>query len=427
MTTIIRQSSVDNGQPEPDHGIGSLSTQRPPRMGSELRLTTDSSSPVASVAGSVSAPGAKIVVDGLNLWFGSNHVLKNVCFSIPPNAVTAIMGPSGCGKSTLLRTINRMNDLILGTRITGDIRIDGESIFADATDVIDLRKRVGMVFQKPNPFPKSIYENIAFSQFLKKRPKEEIGGKVREMLALVQLDGFESRKPDQLSGGQCQRIALARALINQPRVLLLDEPLGALDLKIRKQMQIELKKIQDKLKITFLYVTHDQEEALVMSDRIVLMNSGEAVQVDTPQRIYNLPNSRFSATFIGESNVFEGTVADVQKDHFVVNVDGVRIVSNKNVDVKTGDTVFLAIRLEKVKRVPPGGGSRYENQVEGKIEDIVFFGSIVKYYVRVSPNMLIIAEENISDEADAASAGRRAAGDAAAVGFMRRDVNVFFR
>jgi ABC-type Fe3+/spermidine/putrescine transport system ATPase subunit len=120
-------------------------------------------------------------------------------------------------------------------------------------------------------------------------------------------------------------------------------------------------------------------------------------------------------------------VVDVQKDHFVVNVDGVRIVSNRNVDAKTGDTVFLAIRLEKVKRVPPGGGSRYENQVEGKIEDIVFFGSIVKYYVRVSPNMLIIAEENISDEADAASSGRRAAGDAVAVGFMRRDVNVFCR
>ena len=360
-----------------------------------------------------------LAIKGICKNFGTVCAVKDMNLDIGDGEFVSLLGPSGCGKTTLLRIIAGFE-----TPDRGEVLLDGKNIVSMPPN----KRPMNMVFQRYALFPHmNIYENIAFSQFLKKRPKEEIGGKVREMLALVQLDGFESRKPDQLSGGQCQRIALARALINQPRVLLLDEPLGALDLKIRKQMQIELKKIQDKLKITFLYVTHDQEEALVMSDRIVLMNSGEAVQVDTPQRIYNLPNSRFSATFIGESNVFEGTVADVQKDHFVVNVDGVRIVSNKNVDVKTGDTVFLAIRLEKVKRVPPGGGSRYENQVEGKIEDIVFFGFIVKYYVRVSPNMLIIAEENISDEADAASAGRRAAGDAAAVGFMRRDVNVFFR
>jgi spermidine/putrescine transport system ATP-binding protein len=223
--------------------------------------------------------------------FGKVTAVDSVSLDARDGEFISLLGPSGCGKTTLLRIIS-------GFEIpdSGEVLLDG----VDIVNVPVHKRPMNMVFQRYALFPHmTIFENIAFSQFIKKRPREEIEGRVKEMLKLVQLEGYEDRKPSQLSGGQCQRVALVRALINQPRVLLLDEPLGALDLKIRRQMQIELKNIQEKLGITFIYVTHDQEEALVMSDRIVLMNHGKVIQDDEPARIYHHPKTRFAATFIG--------------------------------------------------------------------------------------------------------------------------------
>lgn len=358
-----------------------------------------------------------LVIDTICKTFGEVTAVKDFNLEVEDGEFISLLGPSGCGKTTLLRIIAGFE-----TPDSGEVLLDGENII----DLQPFKRPMNMVFQRYALFPHmTVYENIAFSQFLKKRPKDEVEANVKKMLELVQLEGFEPRKPNQLSGGQCQRIALARALINEPEVLLLDEPLGALDLKIRKQMQIELKKIQEKLKITFIYVTHDQEEALVMSDRIVLMKLGEIIQVDTPKRIYSHPNSRFSATFIGESNVFDGEVQKVHDDHLVINVDGLQIVTNRNSDVKVGDKVVLAIRLEKVNRVTGAVSKPFDNQVQGSIEDIVFFGSIVKYYVHISENITLIAQENITEEESEIAAEENNIEDRVVLGFARKDVNVF--
>jgi len=349
--------------------------------------------------------------------FGEVTAVKDFNLAVEDGEFISLLGPSGCGKTTLLRIIAGFE-----TPDSGEVLLDGKSIIG----LPPFKRPMNMVFQRYALFPHmTVYENIAFSQFLKKRPRDEIEGKVKKMLELVQLQGFEPRRPNQLSGGQCQRIALARALVNEPRVLLLDEPLGALDLKIRKQMQIELKKIQEKLKITFIYVTHDQEEALVMSDRIVLMKLGEIIQVDTPKRIYSHPNSRFAATFIGESNVLDGEVKKVNTDHLLINADGLQFITNRNKDVKVGDKVVMAIRLEKVSRVIGRAKKSYENQMPGKIEDIVFFGSIVKYYVRISENLILIAQENIAEEESEIAAEENDIGETVILGFSRKDVNVY--
>jgi spermidine/putrescine transport system ATP-binding protein len=346
--------------------------------------------------------------------FGSVCAVKNMTLEVQDGEFISLLGPSGCGKTTLLRIIAGFE-----TPDFGEVIIGGSNIL----ELPPNKRPMNMVFQRYALFPHmTVYENVAFSQFLLKKPKSEINQRVKKMLELVQLEGFESRKPDQLSGGQCQRIALARALINEPSVLLLDEPLGALDLKIRKQMQIELKKIQEKLGITFIYVTHDQEEALVMSDRIVLMQAGESIQVDTPKRIYNRPNSKFSATFIGESNLFEGAVAAVHGDHIEVLVSGVAVLAGKTEGVARGDGVSLAVRLERVKRADRGQKKDFENLLTGTVEDVVFFGFVVKYYVRVNDELLIIAEEEIAkdeQEEDTPIGGK------VTVGFSIKDVNLF--
>jgi spermidine/putrescine transport system ATP-binding protein len=354
---------------------------------------------------------------GINKTFGKVTAVKDFSLDIEDGEFISLLGPSGCGKTTLLR-------IVAGFEFpdSGEVIISGENIL----ELPPNKRPMNMVFQRYALFPHmTVYENIAFSQVLKKRPGEEIEEKVGKMLDLVQLEGFESRKPEQLSGGQCQRIALARALINEPRVLLLDEPLGALDLKIRKQMQIELKNIQEKLGITFIYVTHDQEEALVMSDRIVLMRAGKIIQADTPKRIYSHPNTKFSASFIGESNIYEGVVEEIRDDHLSVDVDGLLIRANRNIDVKKGDKVFLAIRLEKVKRIRKEESRTFENMVKGRCEDIVFFGSLVKYYVRLSEKAEMLLEENVIEEDEVSGKEQNNIGDTVNIGFRTADVNVF--
>ena len=246
----------------------------------------------------------KIVeIEGVNKIYGSNHVVKDLNLTVNEGEFLTLLGSSGCGKTTTLRMIAGFEEPTSGT-----IKVEGESI----EEKEPFERNVNTVFQTYALFPhKTIFDNIAYGLKMKKVPKAEIKERVLEMMEMVQLSGFEKRYPSQLSGGQKQRVAIARALINRPRVLLLDEPLGALDLKLRKQMQLELKRLQKKLNITFIYVTHDQEEALTMSDRIAVMHDGIIDQLATPTEIYEHPATRFVATFIGETNTYDGCVTSI--------------------------------------------------------------------------------------------------------------------
>lgn len=239
--------------------------------------------------------------------FDGERVVNNINLNIAEGEFLTILGPSGCGKTTTLRMIAGFE-----TVTEGKIELEGESVEGKSPNERD----VNTVFQNYALFPHmNVEDNIAFGLVEKKVKKAEIKERVAEMLKLVQLEGMEKRMPSQMSGGQKQRVAIARALINNPKILLLDEPLGALDLKLRKQMQQELKHLQKKLGITFLYVTHDQEEALTMSDRIVVMNHGNLEQVGTPAEVYNKPRTKFVANFIGESNLLEGYVEEIEADN----------------------------------------------------------------------------------------------------------------
>ena len=249
-----------------------------------------------------------ISLQRISKTYDDNTVLDSLNLDIKKNEFLTLLGPSGCGKTTTLK-------IIAGFEYADDGKVLFEN--KDMNNIPPYERAVNTVFQKYALFPHmNIYENIAFGLKIKKMPKDDIDRKVKEMLKLVALEGYEKRSVDSLSGGQQQRIAIARALVNEPKVLLLDEPLGALDLKLRQEMQIELKKIQQKLGITFIFVTHDQEEALTMSDTIVVMNKGKIQQMGTPEDIYNEPENAFVARFIGESNIFDGIMLDDYKVEF---------------------------------------------------------------------------------------------------------------
>ena len=237
---------------------------------------------------------AIVDIKDVNKIYGTNHVVKDLNLQVEEGEFLTLLGSSGCGKTTTLRMIAGFEE-----PTTGSIRVEGEPI----EDKEPYERNVNTVFQSYALFPHmTIFDNVAYGLKMKKIPKNERKERVLEMLEMVQLAGFEKRYPSQLSGGQKQRVAIARALINRPKVLLLDEPLGALDLKLRKQMQLELKRLQKKLNITFIYVTHDQEEALTMSDRIAIMHDGVMDQIGSPTEIYERPATKFVATFIGFIN-----------------------------------------------------------------------------------------------------------------------------
>lgn len=239
-----------------------------------------------------------ISLQNIAVSFGEEQILKQINMDIRDKEFVTLLGPSGCGKTTTLRIIGGFL-----TPDSGSVLFEGKEI----NNLPPYKRNVNTVFQRYALFPHlNVYENIAFGLKVKKLPEREIKARVAEMLELVNLKGFEKRSVNRLSGGQQQRVAIARALVNQPKVLLLDEPLGALDLKLRKGMQIELKKIQQALEITFIYVTHDQEEALTMSDTVVVMNHGNIQQIGSPVDIYNEPVNAFVADFIGESNILDG-------------------------------------------------------------------------------------------------------------------------
>ena len=287
--------------------------------------------------------------------FGDNVILKNFDFKVKKDEFLTILGPSGCGKTTILRLIGGFEE-----PDEGKILFNGE----DITNKEAYERKINTVFQKYALFPHmNVYKNIAFGLNIKKMDKNLIKEKVKEVLKLVNLSGFENREIESLSGGQQQRIAIARALVNEPEVLLLDEPLGALDLKLRQAMQIELKRIQKSVGITFIYVTHDQEEALSMSDTVVVLNDGEIQQMDSPLNIYNEPKNAFVADFIGESNIIEAKMLEDYKVRFLdYDFPCVDSGFNKMEDVE------VVVRPEDVLLVD-------ENyQIEGTVTSLVFKG-----------------------------------------------------
>ena len=304
-----------------------------------------------------------IEIKGVSKVYGDNTVLDNLSLNIRKNEFLTLLGPSGCGKTTTLKIIAGFE-----TADSGKVVFDGN----DISDLPPYKRQLNTVFQKYALFPHmNIYENIAFGLKIKKLPKEEIDKKVREMLKMVALEGFEKRSVESLSGGQQQRVAIARALVNEPQVLLLDEPLGALDLKLRKEMQLELKKIQKRLGITFIFVTHDQEEALTMSDTIVVMNKGVIQQMGSPEDIYNEPANAFVADFIGESNILSGIMIEDYKVKFSNNiftcVDG-GFEKNEDIDV--------VIRPEDIEITTVDKG-----MLTGKVNSVIFKG--VHYEIEV--------------------------------------------
>ena len=297
-----------------------------------------------------------IKLENVSKQYDGVDVLSDVNLYIRKNEFVTLLGPSGCGKTTTLRIIGGFEH-----PTTGKVLFDGQ----DITDLPPYKRRVNTVFQKYALFPHlNVFENIAFGLKVAKRPKEEIKAKVEKMLALVNLKGYGKRSVDSLSGGQQQRIAIARALVNEPEVLLLDEPLGALDLKLRQEMQLELKRMQQRLGITFIFVTHDQEEALTMSDIVVVMRGGFIQQIGTPKHIYDEPKSAFVANFIGESNIIRGTMVQ----DFLVNFCGVDFTC---VDKGFGENVpvDVLVRPEDIQMVDVEAG-----MLRGTVRSVLFKG-----------------------------------------------------
>ena len=307
-----------------------------------------------------------IRLDHVSKSFGSTQVLEKLNLTIDRHTFVTLLGPSGCGKTTTLRLIG------------GFEKPDEGRVFYEDTDITDLppyKRKLNTVFQKYALFPHmDVYENIAFGLRLKKLSKSVIDDKVKRMLKLVNLSGFEKRNIDSLSGGQQQRVAIARALVNEPEVLLLDEPLGALDLKLRKEMQLELKNIQQALGITFVYVTHDQEEALTMSDTIVVMKDGLVLQQGAPTDIYNEPENAFVADFIGESNIIDG----IMHEDKLVSFCG-RKFECVDVGFAKDEPVDVVIRPEDLKVVDEKDGL-----LAGTVESCIFKG--VHYEMFVNAN-----------------------------------------
>ena len=292
----------------------------------------------------------------ISVDFDGDPILVGLDLDIRDKEFVTLLGPSGCGKTTTLRTIGGFV-----SAKSGDVFFDGVRI----RDVPPHKRHVNTVFQRYALFPHlNVFENVEFGLKIKKLPENERKNRVHEMLELVNLAGYDRRNVNQLSGGQQQRVAIARALVNHPRVLLLDEPLGALDLKLRKEMQIELKRMQQALEITFIYVTHDQEEALTMSDTVVVMNDGDILQVGTPQDIYNEPKNAFVADFIGESNIIDGVM---HKDCLV------EFAGRKFDCVDSGfgtlERVDVVIRPEDIKIIEP-----QDAPISGVVESVIFKG-----------------------------------------------------
>jgi len=305
-------------------------------------------------------------LSNISKQYGDTTVVDNFNLDIDKGEFVSFLGPSGCGKTTTLR-------MVAGFEIptTGNIQLDGK----DITNVLPNQRNVGMIFQAYALFPNmTVRQNIAFGLKVRKEEDSLVKERVNEMLSLVHLDEHANKYPFQLSGGQQQRVSLARALAIRPQVLLLDEPLSALDAKIRVSLRAEIRSIQKSLGITAIFVTHDQEEALSISDRIVVMNVGEMEQVGTPFEVYNFPETGFVANFVGSLNTSEAEVMDPDKG--ILDMNGIRLVCEDGLDSRNkGDKVMIAIRPERLSFLSEG---KKENVAEGIVENITFLGSVVR-------------------------------------------------
>ena len=323
------------------------------------------------------------------------RAVDDVTLSIQEGEFFALLGPSGCGKTTTLRTIAGFEQ-----PSSGEVMLRGRSM----RGVPPFHRPVNTVFQDYALFPHmSVWDNVMFGLKMANVPKSEAAGRVADALAMVRLSGVNERRPAQLSGGQRQRVALARALVNRPAVLLLDEPLGALDLKLRKAMQVELKALQQRLGITFIYVTHDQEEALAMADRIAVMSGGKALQVGAPDEVYERPSSRFVADFIGETNFIAGELEGRDEGFGVVRIrDGRRLLAAmRDPDARVGGEVALAVRPEKIELLPIAHGALGSadddrlSGVRGRVVDAHYIGTDTRYRIESGDGVeLIVRVQN---------------------------------
>jgi spermidine/putrescine transport system ATP-binding protein len=345
--------------------------------------------------------GVAISLERVAKRFGSVTAVQETTLDIRDGEFFSLLGPSGCGKTTTLR-------MIAGFEVPDEGRVLLRG--ADVTTVPPNQRNVNTVFQHYALFPHmNVFDNVAFGLELKKVPRGDRRDRVAQMLQVVQLEGMEKRKPQQLSGGQQQRVALARALVNRPAALLLDEPLGALDVKLRKQMQLELKRIQSELGTTFVYVTHDQEEALTMSDRIGVMHAGAVEQVGDPREIYDHPRTPFVADFIGSLNAL-----DFRVDEVVDGVAVMRVSEDERLCVPVlagtgpGSHLRVAVRPERVRIEPangraPEGGSR----VEGTITELVYLGGLTHFHVDAGAAGRVISHRMDDEVASSLEPGRR--------------------
>lgn len=337
-------------------------------------------------------PNIDVELQNITKRFGDFVAVNDVSLEIQDGEFFSLLGPSGCGKTTCLR-------MIAGFELPseGEIKIRGKSM----GDIPPYKRPVNTVFQNYALFPHmTVFENVAFGLEMQKVSRPDIKTRVKETLEMVRLPHLAERKPRQLSGGQQQRIALARALVNRPQVLLLDEPLSALDLKLRKAMQLELKELQHQVGITFVFVTHDQEEAITMSDRIAVMNEGVVQQVGAPREIYESPRNRFVADFIGETNFIEGEVLEVDPVKTTVALGaGVQVLARSDGDLNTGQSVTVAVRPEKISvhRTPLKGNLN----IPASIEEAVYIGTDTRYTARIAERHHVVARvQNVSSTFD---------------------------
>ncbi|EVT84780.1 spermidine/putrescine ABC transporter ATP-binding protein [Pseudomonas aeruginosa VRFPA09] len=322
-----------------------------------------------------------ISIKNVSKWYGDFQVLTDCSTEVAKGEVVVVCGPSGSGKSTLIKCVNALEPFQ-----KGDIVVDGTSIADPKTNLPKLRSRVGMVFQHFELFPHlSITENLTIAQIkVLGRSKEEATKKGLALLERVGLKEHAHKHPGQLSGGQQQRVAIARALVNRPRLLLLDEPLSALDAKLREEMQIELINLQKDVGITFVYVTHDQGEALALSHRIAVMNQGRVEQLDAPETIYSFPRSRFVADFIGQCNLLDATVEAVDGERVRIDLRGLgEVQALKSFDAQPGEACVLTLRPEKIRLAQSVTADSDEVHFRGRVAELLYLGDVTLYIVEL--------------------------------------------
>jgi spermidine/putrescine ABC transporter ATP-binding subunit len=359
----------------------------------------------------VAGAGAAVSLVALEKRFDSVGAVRGVSLEIESGEFLTLLGPSGSGKTTTLMMIAGFEQ-----PTAGDIAIDGRSVVA----IPPHRRNIGMVFQNYALFPHlTVAENIGFP--LKQRGVDRAGRarQVAESLAMVRLSGYEARYPRQLSGGQQQRVALARAMIFRPRLLLMDEPLGALDKQLRESLQIEIRRLHAELGITFVYVTHDQEEALTMSDRIAVMNEGVVAQLGAPEDLYNRPDSRFVASFIGESNFLSGIVRGIDNGFVMADCAGTMVRAVPRGERRQGEEIVLTVRPERLRFVDMASDKAAENRISATVTDAVFAGERCRYLLQGQGGIPLVLKEP-SDMA----ARRRAPGDTTEIAWAASDTLV---